>query len=82
MSRGRLASMFVIAILCVPGLAEAAPGDRSPDGLWLEVDRTALGDPLSPLPDEFRAYLLDFDALVSMLTEEQSIRMLGEVMKD
>lgn len=47
--------------------ATAAPGDRSPDGIWIEVDRAALGDTTAPLPRVFRAYRLDFEALQKVL---------------
>lgn len=46
---------------------EAAPGDRSPDGLWVEVAPSALGTPATRLPRAFHAYTLNFDALAARL---------------
>jgi hypothetical protein len=45
----------------------AVPGDRSPDGVWVEVDRAALGDVDQPLPTEFHAYRLNLEALKKIL---------------
>src|SRR5262249_49382231 len=59
----------IIGALCVAAATTvvAAPGDGSPDGLWVEVDRTALGEVRYPLPTVFRAYRLNFDALKAIL---------------
>src|SRR5262245_52845803 len=59
----------ILGVLCVTAAstAVAAPGDRSPDGLWVEVDRAALGEVRYPMPTAFRAYRLDFDALKAVL---------------
>ena len=71
--RLRLAACLGFALLTVTFLlststsVSAAPGNRSPDGVWVEVDRAALGDVRKPLPTEFRAYQLNLDALKKIL---------------
>lgn len=54
-------------LLCTAVHASAAPGNSSPDGVWLEVDRAALGDVKQPLPTDFHAYKLNLDALKKIL---------------
>ncbi|HEX2445319.1 MAG TPA: zinc-dependent metalloprotease family protein [Vicinamibacterales bacterium] len=43
------------------------PAIVRPDGVWVEVDRAALGEVRDPLPKEFRAYRLDLSALTKIL---------------
>src|SRR6185436_8593113 len=50
-------------LLFVAASVSAAPGNRSPDGVWVEVDPAALGEVRQPLPTEFHAYRLDLDAM-------------------
>lgn len=47
--------------------AAAAPGDRSSDGLWTEVDPSVLGDAGLPLPRAFRLYQLNVEAMQKVL---------------
>ena len=63
--RLRLAVCLGYALFTVS--VSAAPGDRSPDGVWIEVDRAALGEVRQPLPTEFRAYRVNLDALKKIL---------------
>jgi hypothetical protein len=57
-----------IAAACV-GSASAAVGDRSPDGVWVEVDRSVLANVTAPLPTEFRVYRVDLPALKNVLMQ-------------
>lgn len=54
-------------LLFVAASVSAAPGNRSPDGVWVEVDPAALGEVRQPLPTEFHAYRLDLDAMKKIL---------------
>ncbi len=54
-------------LLSAVASVSAIPGDRSPDGVWVEVDRAALGEVRQPLPTEFRAYRLNLEALKKIL---------------
>ena len=62
----RLAACLGFLLFTVASVS-AVPGDRSPDGVWVEVDRAALGEVRQPLPTEFRAYRLNLDALKKIL---------------
>jgi hypothetical protein len=66
-SFGRGLAVLIVSLAALP--AQGAPGDRSPDGLWLEVDRTELGTVRDPLPTTFRAYRLDFAAIQAALSK-------------
>src|SRR5438093_16618 len=63
----RLAALLVIVLAGTAPASLAAPGDRSRDGLWLEVDPDVLRGVVAPLPRAFHVYRLDFDALTRVL---------------
>src|ERR671912_1351750 len=63
----RLRLAVCLGFLLFTVSVSAVPGDRSPDGVWMEVDRAALGDVGRPLPTEFRAYRLNLEALKKIL---------------
>lgn len=62
-----LVVLGVVMSLLAVAPAKSAPGDTSPDGVWVEVDRTALGEVRDPLPTAFRAYRLNLAALTEIL---------------
>ncbi len=62
----RLAVCLGFLLFAVASVS-AIPGDRSPDGVWVEVDRAALGEVREPLPTAFRAYRVNLEALKKIL---------------
>src|SRR5262249_44940987 len=63
------ATLMLSVVVFGPRPAAAKVGDRSPDGIWVEVDRSALSDVTAPLPTDFRVYRADLPALKSMLAK-------------
>ena len=56
-----------VLLLACSGQVMAAPGDTSPDGLWTEIDPSTIVGPPFRLPQKFKAYRLDLEAMRRML---------------
>lgn len=67
----QLLSITFAAMLVLPMLAFAAPGDQSPDGVWTELD--PLSSPVyqtrSEMPSEYGAFEINTTALNSVLSD-------------